>query len=54
MSFDQGPAQGREDIVVRNVMMPVNRNGFCIEPTIDRFFARAFDVPVWSAGRAMC
>lgn len=25
-----------------------NRNGF--EPAIDRFFARAFDVPVWSGG----
>ncbi len=36
--------------MVRNMMMPVNRNGFAIEPTIDRFFARAFDVPVWSAG----
>ena len=36
--------------MVRNMMMPVNRNGFGIEPSIDRFFARAFDVPVWSAG----
>jgi HSP20 family protein len=41
---------GQEDDVVRNVMMPVSRNGFGIEPSIDRFFARAFDVPVWSAG----
>ena len=36
--------------MVRDMMMPVRRNGFAIEPTIDRFFARAFDVPVWSAG----
>lgn len=36
--------------MVRNMTMPVSRNGFAIEPTIDRFFARAFDVPVWSAG----
>jgi HSP20 family protein len=41
---------GQEEYVMRNMMMPVNRNGFGIEPTIDRFFARAFDVPVWSAG----
>lgn len=26
------------------------RNGFAIEPSLDRFFARAFDVPVWSGG----
>ena len=26
------------------------RNGFALEPSIDRFFARAFDVPVWSGG----
>jgi HSP20 family protein len=26
------------------------RNGFAFEPSIDRFFARAFDVPVWSGG----
>ncbi|MEO5799854.1 MAG: Hsp20/alpha crystallin family protein [Gemmatimonadales bacterium] len=26
------------------------RNGFALEPSIDRFIARAFDVPVWSGG----
>lgn len=26
------------------------RNGYGFEPAIDRFFARAFDVPVWSGG----
>jgi HSP20 family protein len=26
------------------------RNSMALEPTIDRFFARAFDVPVWSGG----
>jgi HSP20 family protein len=36
--------------MVRNMLTPVHRNGFAIEPTIDRLFARAFDVPVWSAG----
>lgn len=35
---------------MRNAMMPLARNGFSIEPAIDRFFARAFDVPVWSGG----
>lgn len=25
-------------------------NQFAVEPAIDRFFARAFDVPVWSGG----
>jgi HSP20 family molecular chaperone IbpA len=25
-------------------------NQFTVEPAIDRFFARAFDVPVWSGG----
>lgn len=34
--------------MVRNMMIP--RNGFGFEPMIDRAFARAFDVPVWSGG----
>jgi HSP20 family protein len=36
--------------MVRNPMMPLRQNGFGFEPAIDRFFARAFDVPVWSGG----
>lgn len=33
--------------MVRNAVTPWTRT---VEPAIDRFFARALDVPVWSAG----
>src|SRR5690606_39447812 len=36
-----------EDPMVCNAVTPWTRN---VEPAIDRFFARAMDVPVWSAG----
>lgn len=33
---------------ISNTLRP--RNGYGFEPAIDRFFARAADVPVWSGG----
>lgn len=35
---------------MRNAMTPFSRNGFFLEPSLDRFFNRAFDVPVWNSG----
>lgn len=36
--------------MVRNAIAPWGaRNGIGFEPTIDRFVARALDVPIWSA-----
>jgi HSP20 family protein len=34
----------------RNAWNDWTNNGLAIEPAIDRFFARTFDVPVWSGG----
>ncbi len=36
--------------MVRTTMTPMRQGGFNFEPALDRFFARAFDVPVWSGG----
>jgi HSP20 family protein len=36
--------------MVRNALTPWTRGGLGVEPAIDRFFARTFDVPVWSGG----
>jgi HSP20 family protein len=37
--------------MVRNAMTPwTGRGGVGLEPAIDRFIARALDVPVWSGG----
>src|ERR1019366_2665106 len=45
------PATGRSS-TMRNRSGWSNwpNNQFTVEPAIDRFFARAFDVPVWSGG----
>jgi HSP20 family protein len=37
--------------MVRNAMTPwTGRAGAALEPTLDRFIARALDVPAWSGG----
>src|SRR5512140_2284291 len=46
------PRPGRSETMLhRNALTPFwGNNDFTIEPAIDRFFTRAFDVPVWSGG----
>ena len=34
----------------RNSRTPWGRTDLMVEPALDRFFARAFDIPVWSGG----